>query len=178
VTMAQALAALKSTKPKVVVQEQEMSTTIPAAATIVTTIVPTLRAKGIVFHEKKKSQIPIVFSSKDKGKGKMIEPEVPIKRKEQMRIDEEYARKLEAEEQKAARLSRAQQDEEANNSWDNMQAMMDANRLLAERLQAREKEEFSKVQKARLLVELIEKRKKHFASLRAQEIRNKPPTKT
>nr|GEW11153.1 putative ribonuclease H-like domain-containing protein [Tanacetum cinerariifolium] len=50
VIMAQALAALKSTKPKVV----------------------------------------------DKGKDKMIEPEVPIKRKEQMRIDEEYARKLEA----------------------------------------------------------------------------------
>nr|GFB01275.1 hypothetical protein [Tanacetum cinerariifolium] len=37
-TMAQALAALKSTKPKVVVQEQEISTTITAAATTVTTI--------------------------------------------------------------------------------------------------------------------------------------------
>nr|GEV57417.1 hypothetical protein [Tanacetum cinerariifolium] len=34
ITMAQALAALKSVKSKVVVQEQEMSTTIPAAATI------------------------------------------------------------------------------------------------------------------------------------------------
>nr|GEZ52127.1 hypothetical protein [Tanacetum cinerariifolium] len=45
VTMAQALDALKSTKPKVVVQEQKMSTTIPAAATIVTTAVPTPRAK-------------------------------------------------------------------------------------------------------------------------------------
>nr|GEZ30770.1 hypothetical protein [Tanacetum cinerariifolium] len=79
VTMDQALAALKSTKPK-------------------------------------QSQIPTIFSSKDKGKAKMIEPEVPIKMKEQMRIDEEYARKLEAEEQEAERISRAQQDEEANNS--------------------------------------------------------------
>nr|GFC08977.1 hypothetical protein [Tanacetum cinerariifolium] len=42
----------------------------------------------------------------------------------------------------------------------------------------REKEEFSEVKKARLLVELIEKRKKHFAALRTQEKRNKPPTKT
>nr|GEY02518.1 hypothetical protein [Tanacetum cinerariifolium] len=58
VTMAQALAALKSTKPRVVVQEQEMSTTIPVAATIVTTVVPTPRAKGIVFHKQKQSQIP------------------------------------------------------------------------------------------------------------------------
>nr|GFD24765.1 hypothetical protein [Tanacetum cinerariifolium] len=33
-----------------------------------------------------------------------------------MRIDEEYARKLEAKEQEAERLDGAQQDEEANNS--------------------------------------------------------------
>nr|GEY88962.1 hypothetical protein [Tanacetum cinerariifolium] len=123
ITMAQALAALRSPKPKVVVQEKDMSTTILAATTIVTTVVPTPRAKG---------------------KAKMIEPEVPIKKKDQIRIDEEYARKLEAEEQEAARLSRAQQDEEANNSWDNIQAMMDADRLLAERIQAREREEFFK----------------------------------
>nr|GEU60373.1 hypothetical protein [Tanacetum cinerariifolium] len=138
VTMAQALAALKSTKPKVVVQEQETSTTIPAAAIIVTTAVPTPRQW----------------------------------------IDEEYARKLKAKEQEAERLSKAQQDEEANKSWDNMQAMMDVDTLLAENLQVREREEFFEVQKARLLVELIEKRKKQFAALRAQEKRNKPPTKT
>nr|GEY15486.1 hypothetical protein [Tanacetum cinerariifolium] len=140
ITMAQALAALKSIKPKVVVQEQETSTTIPTTATIVTTAVPTPRAKGIVFHKQKQSQIPVVSSSKDKGKAKMIEPEVPIKKKDQMRIKEEYARKLKAKEQEAARLSRAQQDEEANNSLDNIQAIIDADRLLAERLQARERE--------------------------------------
>nr|GFC98284.1 hypothetical protein [Tanacetum cinerariifolium] len=59
-----------------------------------------------------------------------------------------------------------------------MQAKMDADRLLAGRLQARERKEFSEVQKARLLVELIEKRKKHFTAMRAQEKRNKSPTKT
>nr|GEW42297.1 hypothetical protein [Tanacetum cinerariifolium] len=107
ITMAQALAALKSVNPKVVVEEQEMSTIIPAAATIVTTVVPTLRAKGIVFHKQKQSQIPTVFSSKDKSKAKMVEPEVPLKKKEQMRIDEEYTRKLQAKEQEASRLSRA-----------------------------------------------------------------------
>nr|GEV63591.1 hypothetical protein [Tanacetum cinerariifolium] len=119
--------------------DQEMSTTIPVASTTVTIAVPTPRAKGIVFHEQKQSKIHTVSSSKDKGKAKMIEPEVLIKKKDQMWIDEEYAKKLEAAEQE---------------------------------------EEFSKVQKARLLVELIEKRKKHFATLRAQEKRNKPPTKT
>nr|GEW88349.1 retrovirus-related Pol polyprotein from transposon TNT 1-94 [Tanacetum cinerariifolium] len=131
ITMAQALAAIKSVKPKVVVQEQEMSTIILDAAIIVTTVVLTPRAKGIVFHEQKQSQIPTVSSSKDKGKAKMIEHKVPFKKKDQLRFDEEYARKLQAE-----------------------------------------------VEKARLLVELIEKRKKRFAALRAQEKRSKPPTKT
>nr|GFC42434.1 hypothetical protein [Tanacetum cinerariifolium] len=84
------------------------------------------------------SQIPTISLSKDKGKAKIIEPKVSLKRKDQIRIDEEYARKLQAKEQEAARLSRAQQDKEANNSWDNIQTMMDADRLLAERLQARE----------------------------------------
>nr|GEU70783.1 hypothetical protein [Tanacetum cinerariifolium] len=100
----------------VVLQEQEISTTIPAAATKVTTTVLTPRAKGVVFHEQKQSQIPTISSSKDKGKAKMIKPDVPLKKKDQMKIDEEYARKLQAKEQEAARLSKAQQDEEANNS--------------------------------------------------------------
>nr|GFB41780.1 hypothetical protein [Tanacetum cinerariifolium] len=114
IIMAQALAALNSTKPKVV-----------------------------------QSQIPTVSLSKDKGKAKMIEPEVPIKKKDQMRIDEEYARNLQTKEQETERLSRSQQHEGSNNSWDNMQAMMVADSLLVEKLQAREREEFSEVQKAR-----------------------------
>nr|GEZ40132.1 hypothetical protein [Tanacetum cinerariifolium] len=73
------------------------------------------------------------LTTDDKGKAKMIKPEVPLKKKDQMRIDEEYARKIQAEKQAATRLSRAQQDEEANNSWDNIQAMMDADRLLVGR---------------------------------------------
>nr|GFD42982.1 hypothetical protein [Tanacetum cinerariifolium] len=43
--MAQALATLKSVEPKVMVQEQEASTTILAAATEVTIVVLTPRAK-------------------------------------------------------------------------------------------------------------------------------------
>ncbi|GKA07362.1 hypothetical protein Tco_0686586 [Tanacetum coccineum] len=87
--------------------------------------------------------------------------------------------KLQAEEEEQARLGRekAKKVEEANISWDNVQAMIEADRLFAERLQAREQEELTDKEKARLFVELLEKRKKHFAALRAQEKRNKPPTK-
>ncbi|GJS68317.1 hypothetical protein Tco_0682882 [Tanacetum coccineum] len=47
--------------------------------------------------------------------------------------------------------------------------MIEADRLLAERLQAREQEELTDEEKEILFVELLEKRKKHFAALRAQE---------
>ncbi|GKE05643.1 hypothetical protein Tco_1397661, partial [Tanacetum coccineum] len=83
----------------------------------------------------------------------------------------------EKEEQARLAKEKAKEVEEANISWDNVQAMIEADRLLAERLQAREQEVLTDEDKARLFAELLEKRKKHFAALRAQEKRNKPPTK-
>ncbi|GJV73913.1 hypothetical protein Tco_1493908 [Tanacetum coccineum] len=44
-------------------------------------------------------------------------------------------------------------------------------------MQTREQEELTDKEKARLFVDLLKKRKKHFAALRAKEKRNKPPTK-
>ncbi|GJR43343.1 hypothetical protein Tco_1311446 [Tanacetum coccineum] len=44
-------------------------------------------------------------------------------------------------------------------------------------MQAEEQEQLSIEEKSKLFVELLEKRKKHFAALRAQEKRSKPPTK-
>nr|GFC29232.1 hypothetical protein [Tanacetum cinerariifolium] len=96
-----------SAAPTTAVTEDEITMAQALAALKITIDVPTLRAKGIVFHEQKQLQIPAISSSKDKGKAKMIKPEVPIKKKDQMRIDKECARNLKAEEQKAARLSRA-----------------------------------------------------------------------
>ncbi|GJV50182.1 hypothetical protein Tco_1440394 [Tanacetum coccineum] len=74
-----------------------------------------------------------------------------------------------------------QKEEEANiallESWDNTQAMMDADFQLAQQIQTEEQEQLSIKEKSKLFVELLEKRKKHFAALRAQEKRSKPPTK-
>ncbi|GKD02446.1 hypothetical protein Tco_1177420, partial [Tanacetum coccineum] len=81
------------------------------------------------------------------------------------------------EEQKLAR----KQEEEANialiESWENTQAMMEADILLAKRLQSKERDELTDEEKGKLFMELIEKRRKHFAALRAHKKRNKPPTK-
>ncbi|GJV89938.1 hypothetical protein Tco_1533876 [Tanacetum coccineum] len=55
--------------------------------------------------------------------------------------------------------------------------MMDDDFQLAQQMQTEEQEQLSIEEKSKLFVELLEKRKKHFAALRAQEKRNKPPTK-
>ncbi|GJW89914.1 uncharacterized mitochondrial protein-like protein [Tanacetum coccineum] len=85
ITLAQALAELKSAKPKadkVVIQEPEQGTTYTNLITI----------------------IPCTQNFQDKGKGIMIEEPMveqvkPMKRLEQMRLDEELAFKLQAEEE-------------------------------------------------------------------------------
>ncbi|GJU24741.1 hypothetical protein Tco_1163362 [Tanacetum coccineum] len=71
---------------------------------------------------------------------------------ELLKLDEELAFKLQAEEDEEERLTmeKAQKVEEANLAWD---------------------------EKATLFVQLLEKRSKHFAAKRAEEKRNKPPTK-
>ncbi|GKA85213.1 hypothetical protein Tco_0806867 [Tanacetum coccineum] len=60
---------------------------------------------------------------------------------------------------------------------DTIEARIDAYAQLAERLQAEEREQMSVKERARLLMELIKARKKLFIAKRAEEQRNKPPTK-
>ncbi|GJW96241.1 hypothetical protein Tco_0178049 [Tanacetum coccineum] len=174
-TLAQTLIEIKAAKPKVVT----------TAATTTTTTRP--KGKGVVVQEPSEFRVPQesqLSISKDKGKGIMVEPEVPLKRKDQIALDEQIARdiqaKLDAELEEEHKLAR-KQEEEANialiESWENTQAMMEADRLLAERLQSKEREELTDEEKGKLFMELMEKRRKHFAALRAQEKRNRPPTK-
>ncbi|GJS48391.1 hypothetical protein Tco_0598512, partial [Tanacetum coccineum] len=48
---------------------------------------------------------------------------------------------------------------------------------LAQRLQVEEHEELTIEERSKLFVELMDKRKKHFVKLRAEDVRRKPPTK-
>ncbi|GKF53252.1 hypothetical protein Tco_0160162, partial [Tanacetum coccineum] len=98
-TLAQTLIEIKATKPK---------TVITAAITITTAVANTRpKAKGIIFHDQEEQALvftPIVSSSqasqlpqeKDKGKKKMVEPENPLKMKDQIELDEELALRLHA----------------------------------------------------------------------------------
>ncbi|GKC33475.1 hypothetical protein Tco_1040769, partial [Tanacetum coccineum] len=58
-----------------------------------------------------------------------------------------------------------------------VKAKIEVNYLLAQRLQAQEQEELTDEENARLFVQFLEERRKHFASKRAEEKRNKPPTR-
>ncbi|GKE54120.1 hypothetical protein Tco_1489276, partial [Tanacetum coccineum] len=95
VTLAQALAALKSAKPKVdkvMLQEPEqgtITTTTAATTVIAASIRP--KAKGL-----------------DKAKGKMVKPKPvnKLSKKNQLMLDEELAFKLQVEEEEEERLAR------------------------------------------------------------------------
>ncbi|GJR82239.1 hypothetical protein Tco_0153024 [Tanacetum coccineum] len=175
-TLAQTLIDIKVAKPK----------TITTAATTTTTAVTRPKARGVVVQEPSEFRTTTsssqISQAKNKGNAKMIEPEKPLKKKDQILIDEEIAQKLQArlnaeleeEEEKLAK----QREEDANIAeWDNVQAVIDAYYALAARLQAQEQEELTVKEKSKLFVELVDKRKKHFVRLRAEEQRKKPPSK-
>ncbi|GKB55227.1 hypothetical protein Tco_0905980, partial [Tanacetum coccineum] len=144
------------------------------------------KVKGIVLQEPGESTTTTTISSKqsqDKGKGIMVEEPVKPKKKDLIRLDEEAAKRLQAEFDEEERLARekAKKEQEANISlikeWDDIQAKIDIDYQLAERMQAQEQEELSMEEKSTLFQQLLEKRRKHFAAKRAEEKRNKPPIK-
>ncbi|GJV44462.1 hypothetical protein Tco_1428998 [Tanacetum coccineum] len=151
ITLAQALAELKSVKPKV------------TTATTATT-------KGILLQEPSESitTTTTTIPSKDKGKGIMVEEPLKMKKKDQISFDEQEAIRLQAEFDEEVRLAR--EKDEANvaliEEWNDIQAKIDADYQLAQRLQAQEQEELTTKERAKLFQQLLEKRRKHFAAKR------------
>ncbi|GJU90580.1 hypothetical protein Tco_1303003 [Tanacetum coccineum] len=103
----------------------------------------------------------------------------------QIESDAELAQRLHEEE--LAELDRAQKErqkqEEATSAalaeeFDEIQARIDADHELAVRLTHEEQEKYTIEERARLLAEFFEGRKKQLAAERAEAIRNKPPTRT
>ncbi|GJW47442.1 hypothetical protein Tco_0079088 [Tanacetum coccineum] len=126
---------------------------------------------------------------KDKGKGLLVEEE-PKKIKirgqglAQIESDAELGQRIHEEE--LAELERAQQErqrqEDDTNAaltkeFDEIQARIDADHELAVRLTHEEQEKYIIEERARLLAEFFDQRKKQLAAVRAETIRNKPPIK-
>nr|GEW68747.1 hypothetical protein [Tanacetum cinerariifolium] len=112
----------------------------------------------------------------------MVEPE-PVKKlskKDQISLDEKIAFKIQVEEEEEEEMISREKDqriEEVNIDWDDVQAKIDVDYELAQRLQVEEQEELTDAEKEKLFMEFLEKRKKFFAAKRAEEKRNRPPTK-
>ncbi|GKA94632.1 putative ribonuclease H-like domain-containing protein [Tanacetum coccineum] len=128
ITLAQALAELKSVKPKV------------TTATTATT-------KGILLQEPSESittttTTTITIPSKDKGKGIMVKQSLQMKKKDQITFDEQEAIGLQVEFDEEVRLER--EKDKANvaliKEWNDIQAKIETDYELAQRLQAEEQE--------------------------------------
>ncbi|GJX67258.1 hypothetical protein Tco_0302985 [Tanacetum coccineum] len=118
------------------------------------------KARSISISEPSEShRADIPKKNLDKGKGKMVEPEKPLKRKDQILLDE------------------AEKEAKLVEDWDNVKAKMDTDNELASKLQAEEQEELTIEEKTKQFLELIENRRKHFTAKRVEEKRSKPPTK-
>ncbi|GJS80590.1 reverse transcriptase domain-containing protein [Tanacetum coccineum] len=98
----------------------------------------------------------------------MIEPEKPSKMKEQIRLDEELALKLKAEEDKQVRLARekAKKVKEANISWDNVQAMIEADSIKSSKKRNKPP---TKAQKKSTMSTYL----KHMAGYKQSQLKNK-----
>ncbi|GJU41149.1 putative ribonuclease H-like domain-containing protein [Tanacetum coccineum] len=128
---------------------------------------------------------------KDKGKKKIEEedesesesdgiPEAEKKFK-QLESDEEMARKIQEEWEGEEERNRIAEEKATNEAlirnFDDIKARIEADRLLAEKLQEEEREQFTIEERAKFLHDTIAAQRKFLAQQRSEAIRNRPPTK-
>ncbi|GJY63991.1 hypothetical protein Tco_0465451 [Tanacetum coccineum] len=128
---------------------------------------------------------------KDKGKKKIEEedesesesdgiPEAEKKFK-QLESDEEMARKIQEEWEAEEERNRIAEEKAANEAlirnFDDIKARIEADRLLAEKLQEQEREQFTIEERAKFLHDTIAAQRRFLAQQRSEAIRNRPPTK-
>ncbi|GJX49650.1 hypothetical protein Tco_0276495 [Tanacetum coccineum] len=128
---------------------------------------------------------------KDKGKKKIEEedesesesdgiPEAEKKFK-QLESDEEMARKIQEEWEGEEERNRIAEEKATNEAlirnYDDIKARIEADRLLAEKLQEEEREQFTIEESAKFLHDTIVAQRKFLAQQRSEAIRNRPPTK-
>ncbi|GJZ13187.1 hypothetical protein Tco_0548417 [Tanacetum coccineum] len=99
----------------------------------------------------------------------------------QLESDEELARKMQVEWEEEEERNRIAKEKAANDDlikdFDDIKARIEADRLLAEKLQEQEREQFTIEERAKFLHDTIAAQRKFLAQQRSEAIRNKPPTK-
>ncbi|GJW40631.1 hypothetical protein Tco_0066476 [Tanacetum coccineum] len=126
---------------------------------------------------------PVVVNDKGKGKMKESEEEQTKRTKlqqEQERLGHEVAVRLqeeldEEERQRMARVHEAAQSF-SEQEWEKIRVRVEADEELSRRLQAEERNKYIEVDQVKMLVDLINQRKKYFVARKAEAKRNKPMT--
>ncbi|GJR05657.1 hypothetical protein Tco_0528641 [Tanacetum coccineum] len=97
-------------------QNEEVVDAAQVKTTTITTEEVTLAQALASLKTSKPKMKELLYKSQDKGKGIMVEPEKPMKKKDQISFDEETAKRVQAEFDKEERLARekAQKEQEAN----------------------------------------------------------------
>ncbi|GKF20513.1 hypothetical protein Tco_0069151, partial [Tanacetum coccineum] len=114
---------------------------------------------------------------------KMKEEKAKEKRSDaQIERDAEVALRLQAELGEELIVERERQEEASKvaiaEMFDEVHARIDADYELTARMTQEEQEKYTIEERARLMAEFFEKRKKQLAAERAKATKNKPPTKT
>ncbi|GKC87575.1 hypothetical protein Tco_1148224 [Tanacetum coccineum] len=98
----------------------------------------------------------------------------PVAVKDKCKVAVRLQEELDEEErQRMARVHEAAQSF-TEEEWENIRARVEANEELSRRLQAKERKKYSEVDQPKMLVDLINQRKKYFAAQKAEAKRNKP----
>ncbi|GJT67646.1 hypothetical protein Tco_1019126 [Tanacetum coccineum] len=128
---------------------------------------------------------------KDKGKKKIKEEDESDtesegiteaeKKFKQLARDEEVARKVQEDweaEEEVKKLAEEEATKAAlSNEYDFIQARLNADKILAEKLQEEEREMYTIEQRAKLLHDTIAAQRRFLAQQRSEAIRNKPPSR-
>ncbi|GJS27184.1 ribonuclease H-like domain-containing protein [Tanacetum coccineum] len=124
-------------------------------------------------YPRKNSQSPRVVSEPEQTTSKLKERqeragyEAAIKLQEQLDQEESQRIAMDAE----IALRGFTEDE-----WENIRTRVEADEELTQKLQAKEREKYSEVNQAKMLVDLINQRRRFFAQQRAEAKRNNPMT--
>ncbi|GJY89228.1 hypothetical protein Tco_0503856, partial [Tanacetum coccineum] len=190
--------AAPRTPPTTTTVFDDEDVTMAMAQTLIKMKEEKAKEKGVAIKDVEDSSRPIrsittlqplpTIDPKDKGKGILQETKSVEKTKKkvqgdaQIERDAEVALRLQAELDEELRVERERQEEASKvaiaEMFDEVQARIDADYELAARMTQEEQEKYTIEERARLLAEFFERRKKQLAAERAEAIRNKPPTKT
>ncbi|GJZ91744.1 hypothetical protein Tco_0663809 [Tanacetum coccineum] len=186
------------TPPTTTTDFDDEDVTMAMAQTLIKMKEEKAKEKGVASKDVEDSSRPIksittlqplpTINPKDKGKGILQDTKHVEKTKKkvqgdaQIERDVEVALRLQAELDEELRVERERQEEASKvaiaEMFDEVQARIDADYELAARMTQEEQEKYTIEERARLLADVFERRKKQLAAERAEAIRSKPPTKT